>query len=696
MEITKTDFGKLVDGTKNFCIPVYQRHYSWLPNNCQKIFYDIEKIAKKRKESGEFTTHFIGSIVSTNYQANPECPQYTIIDGQQRITSLMLLIKVFYDSTDDETLKKRIIKKFLINEDYAEQQKYKLIPLEKDRVIFNKIIDSNIADITDTEKKSRIYKNYELFKQLVSKSNYSVNELYQSVSYLIMGNIVLEGENPQQIFESLNSTGKSLTNADLIRNYLLMPTDYDTQVSLFNNYWKKIESCLEFTKKDDTDSNLEVFLVCYLCMIKKSDSLIFESKRSHINPKTLYYAYTEYLEEHPNLLKDEFLKDLKKYAEMFSSFMKKNSKSKASQLIYQIMVELNMLSSSIVIMYIHNQYINHYIDEELYEQMLSDLLSYLFRLKFRNQGLNYQDFSLILQRYCRRNEISNRNYRQNLTIALCQNAGNINFPSDEEFKNDVATCQFYSMFKGTQGRIILSYFENYLSNETVDVKDASIEHICPQTLNDEWIDYLNKNGELDKTKADIHKIGNLALTKNNSHLSNSKFEKKKETYKNSNFTITRMLSKEDNWFSGSIRKRGEWFGKLATEIWKLPPDYKEIENKGSSNLYELTDNKEIFTGKKPEQLIVDGDAILLGNSWAAVYAKFLKYVLENYGDEFKSILPDNHWADSPNSSGIRKETKVMDDFYVETNTSTAAIIKVILQIAEYYSFEQPIMVQLKQ
>ena len=492
MEITKTDFGKLVDGTKNFCIPVYQRRYSWTKNNCQKIFYDIEKIAKKRKESGVFTTHFIGSIVSTSYQANPECPQYTIIDGQQRITSLMLLIKVFYDSTDDETLKKRIIKKFLINEDYDEQQKYKLIPIEKDRVVFNKIIDSDIDEITETEKKSLVYKNYELFKQLVSKSNYSVNELYQSVSYLIMGNIVLEGENPQQIFESLNSTGKNLTNADLIRNYLLMPTDYDKQVSLFNNYWKKIESCLEVTNKNDIGSNLEVFLVCYLCMIKKSDALIFEGKRSHINAKTLYYAYTEYLEEHPDLSKDDFLKDLKKYAEMFSSFGKKNSLSRASQIVYQMMIELNMLSSSIVVMYIHKQYINHDIDEDLYEQMLSDLLSYLFRLKFRNQGLNYQDFSLILQRYCRRNEISNCNYRHNLTIALCQNAGNINFPSDEEFKNDVATCQFYSMFKGTQGRIILSYFENYLSNETVDVEDASIEHICPQTLNDEWIDYLNK------------------------------------------------------------------------------------------------------------------------------------------------------------------------------------------------------------
>ena len=113
-------------------------------------------------------------------------------------------------------------------------------------------------------------------------------------------------------------------------------------------------------------------------------------------------------------------------------------------------------------------------------------------MKVRNQSLGYQDFSLILQRYCRRNEISSTNYRHNLTIALCQNAGNINFPSDKEFKNDVATCQFYSMFKGTQGRIILSYFENYLSNETVDVEDASIEHICPQTLNDEWIDYLIK------------------------------------------------------------------------------------------------------------------------------------------------------------------------------------------------------------
>ncbi|MBQ8708306.1 MAG: DUF262 domain-containing protein [Succinivibrionaceae bacterium] len=695
MEITKTDFGKLIDGTKNFCIPVYQRRYSWTKTNCQKIFYDVEKIAKRKKETGTFKTHFIGSIVSTSYQANPECPQYTIIDGQQRITSLMLLVKAFYDITEDATLRKRIIKRFLINEDFEEQQKYKLIPIENDRVIFNKIIDGNFEEISEKERKSLIFKNYELFKQMVLNSNFSVNELYQSVSYLIIGNIVLEDENPQQIFESLNSTGKNLTNADLIRNYLLMPTDYEKQVSLFNNYWKKIESCLEVTNKNDISSNLEVFLVCYLCMKKKSDALIYEGKRSHINAKTLYYAYTEYLEEHPNLSKDDFLKELKRYAEIFASFVKKNTSNRISILIYQMMVELNMLSVSIVIMYIYNQYITNVIDLDQYEYMLSDLSSYIFRLKVRNQSLNYQDFSLILQRYDRRNEISKEDFRYNLTIALCQNAGNIIFPSDEVFKNDVASCQFYSMFRGTQGRIVLSYFENFLSNETVDVDDASIEHICPQTLNDEWIDYLKTNGELEKIKSELHKIGNLTLTKNNSHLSNSSFEKKKETYKNSNFTITRNLGDETDWFSSTIRKRGEWFGEIATKIWKLPPDYSDVITQDASNLYELTDNKDVFNNTKPQQLIVDPDVVLTGSSWASVYVKFLKYVLENYGDEFKSVLQDNYWSNSPNSGTIRKEIKLDEDFYVEGNMSSSSIIKVILQIADYYSFDEPIMVRLK-
>lgn len=225
--------------------------------------------------------------------------------------------------------------------------------------------------------------------------------------------------------------------------------------------------------------------------------------------------------------------------------------------------------------------------------------------------------------------------------------------------------------------------------------DASIEHICPQTLNDEWLEYLSQKGELDKVKADLHKIGNLALTKNNSHLSNSIFKKKKETYENSNFTITRQLANETEWCSESIKKRGNWFGDLATKIWKLPPDYDEVVSQDSSNLYELTDNKEFFTGKKPEQLIVDGDTILVGNSWVTVYVKFLKYVLENYGDEFKSELPIKYWADTPNLGVIRKETKVKDDFYVEINLSSTAIIKVILCIAKYYKFEQPIMIRLK-
>lgn len=695
MEITKTDFGKLVDGTKNFCIPVYQRRYSWTKNNCQKIFCDLEKIAKRKKETGEYCTHFIGSIVCTSYRANPECPQYTIIDGQQRITSLMLLVKALYDLADDEILKKRIIKKFLINEDYDEQQKYKLIPIEYDRGVFNKIVDGHLSELSETDKKSLVYKNYELFKLLVSNSKYSVSELHNSVLYLIMGNIVLEGENPQQIFESLNSTGKSLTNADLIRNYLLMPTDYDKQVLLFNNYWKKIESCLEVINKNDIGSNLEVFLICYLCMKKESDALIFEGRRSHINTKTLYFAYTEYFENNPELSKEAFLKDLKDYAELFSGFVKKGPLSKSSILIYQILVELNIMSASIPIMYIHNQYRNSEIDADLYEQLLSDLASYLFRLRVRNQIIGYQEASLILQRYHRRNELVKNNYRQNFTFALCQSSGSVAFPSDEEFRNDVASCQFYSMFKGNQGRIILSYFEKHLSNETVDVDDASIEHICPQSLNDEWNDYLIDNDELDKTRADIHKIGNLTLTKNNSHLSNSVFEKKKETYANSNFTITRKLAEETDWFSESIKRRGEWFGKLATEIWKLPPDYNIAVTQDTSNLIELSYDKDMFTRSKPEQLIVDGDTVFNVTSWVSLYVKFLKYVVDNYGDDFKTILQSNYWSDHPGASYIRKEEKITDDFYVETNFATIIIIKNILLIAGYYSFEQPVMVRLK-
>ena len=222
-----------------FVVPVYQRNYDWQNDNCKQLFHDIVGVIDSGNE------HFLGTICFKVYSSH----ERSIIDGQQRLTSITLLLKAMYDFDDDEDNRTEINDQYLYNKGRGIDNdflKYKLHLNKRDDAVFHILLDNEKDKVKDklslTQRNSRVYQNYLLFGELVSEyveKGGSVGDILEAMRSLTIIELEIQQENPQEIFESLNSTGLDLTNVDLLRNYFLMQFKHDKQTKLYEDYWRQ-------------------------------------------------------------------------------------------------------------------------------------------------------------------------------------------------------------------------------------------------------------------------------------------------------------------------------------------------------------------------------------------------------------------------------------------------------------------------
>ena len=237
MNVDRRSFVRFLEGNdKSFVIPVYQRNYDWGKEQCKKLFDDIVALHKNKNKS-----HFLGTIVSVYHDGNDE--EKLIIDGQQRITTLSLLLLALHNlliNDEKREINPDELMDYLINK-YSKSRKIKLKPVKNDNEAFNKLFDGNEENVPD----SKITNNYEYFKELINSSKLTLKhkEIHEAIKKLIIVEIRLSpsDDNPQMIFESLNSTGLSLSPSDLIRNFILMDIKLNEQELFYESYWRKIE-----------------------------------------------------------------------------------------------------------------------------------------------------------------------------------------------------------------------------------------------------------------------------------------------------------------------------------------------------------------------------------------------------------------------------------------------------------------------
>lgn len=660
------------NGKKTFNIPVYQRNYDWKEEQCRKLFEDIQNIVKSDYE----IEHFLGTVVFVSSKSEMNFNEYVLIDGQQRITSIMLLLKVLHEKVTDENDKEEIWEEYLINKRAPEENlRIRLKPVESDGMPYKKLIEENDISLT-----SNVCKNYRLFEKLIQESNYSAEEIYKALGKIELVYIQLEkgkkSENPQMIFESLNSTGLSLTQGDLIRNYLLMNHEYEKQKMLYKNFWLEIE-------KRITNEKISDFVRDYLTMKNGSIS----------NKDKVYDDFKKYIKQNnENMDEEGILEELKTYSEYYSWFLNGNSpNNKINEKLSEFRYLRNTTVYPLILSVFEDTYSYKNINENELLDILNLLISYIFRRSvcgYTTNSLNKVFASIVIL-------LKSKDIYKQIEKGLM----NKSFPGDEEFRAEFIKCNFYK--KGTEFcKYTLKLLETFENKEQTDMENITIEHIMPQTLNSEWRIELGSKFEQIHSEY-INTIGNLTLTGYNPELSNKNFELKKRYYEESNIKMSREIANYDKWKDTEIKDRAEQLFEKAKRIWKLPQGYdnKNIDNLEYGKNYLLGSNINI-TGKKPSKLIISGKEYSI-KSWKELIEKLCLelYELEPrilreliYNPSFKGKEKD---IVTQNKEKLRAPVKIDEDLYIESNLNSNAILNYANMIATEYELEEEIFFVLR-
>ena len=660
------------NGKKTFNIPVYQRNYDWKEEQCRKLFEDIQNIVKSDYE----IEHFLGTVVYVSSKAEMNFNEYILIDGQQRITSIMLLLKVLHEKITKEDYKEEIWEEYLTNKRVPEENlRIRLKPVESNGMPYKKLIEENDISLT-----SNVCKNYKIFEKMVEGSNYSPEEIYKALGKIELVYIQLEkgkkSENPQMIFESLNSTGLSLTQGDLIRNYLLMNHEYEKQKMLYKNFWLEIE-------KKITNEKISDFVRDYLTMKNGTIS----------NKNKVYEDFKKYIKQNDENMDEEgILEELKTYSEYYRWFLNGDS---PNEKINEKLEEFRYLRNTTVYPLILSVFEDTYSYKNITENELLDILDLLISYIFRRSVCGYTTNSL--NKIFASIVISLKN--KDIYSQIEKNLMNKSFPKDEEFRAEFMRCNFYK--KGTEFcKYTLKSLEIFENKEQIYMENITIEHIMPQTLNSEWrIELGNKFEQIHSEY--INTIGNLTITAYNPELSNKSFSLKKEIYGNSNIKMCREIVNYDEWRDIEIKDRATKLFEKARKIWILPLGYenKDIKHLEYGKKYLLGSDINI-TGKKPSKLIISGNEYSV-KSWKELLEELC---LELYKQE-ENILRELIY--SPSFKGKKREIlslnkknmvapiKIDKNLYIESNLNSNAILNYANMIAIEYELEEEIFFVLR-
>lgn len=554
MDATKGNIYAILNGNKQFLIPVYQRYYSWDLEQCKRLWDDIVEMQKKNKAG-----HFVGSIVNIAEQAMPTGVQkFMIIDGQQRMTTLALLLISLRDYAiehpEDTTINFRRINSMLLKNEYEiGDEQYKLLLTETDRAMLIGLVERNLIQTTSS---SRILENYQFFSDCIADMELKPAEIYESIGKLQIVNITLDRavDDAQAIFESLNSTGKELSESDLIRNYVLMGLETSEQNYVYTHQWRPMELLFDYEKQDSImDKFFRDYLTMKLTRIPKINCVYEEFKAYHLNCE---FASVR-----------ELCEDLLTYAKYYTDMIFRRSLNPNVKALYTDIHALRMDVAYPFLLKVHSDCAEGAITEENLIEIMKMCISYVFRRSICDIPTN----SLNKTFATLRNKIRTDDYVNSIKAFFILRDDYKAFPDDDKFGKALVTKDIYNM---RSRNFILSHLENFGNKAPVIIENYTIEHIMPQSSNlkDEWKTMLGPNWrEIQKTY--LHTIGNLTLTAYNSEMSDNPFMIKMEMeggFKESALRLNAYLVKLTEWNEQRIKERAALLSDKAKQIWQYP------------------------------------------------------------------------------------------------------------------------------
>ncbi len=575
MEADATTLLKFIkDNQKNqLVIPIYQRLYSWEKEQCKELWDDIIKIGGNDKMDG----HFIGSILYVLDKITHSDNTLLIIDGQQRLTTITLLLIALRNHLSDEVKRKEIEDHYLINSDKDGDKKFRLILSESDKDTLLSLIDENRRK--PSEPSSKIVENFKLFEEWIRKNTNQLETIFKGLEKLMIVTIALEKgkDDPQLIFESMNSKGIELTQTDLIRNYIVMETEIEKREGFYNKYWRAMEEEFKQNKK-----LFDRFVRHYLTI----------KTREIPNINKVYVALKDYRQKEGIAIED-LLKDLQKYCGYFCQIAFKKEADKDLNKALGFLVDLEMDVIYPLLLELYSDYSDEVLSKDDFRRSIALIESYICRRKVCGippNGLNKLFASFA--RYIQKDE-----YFKSLKAHFGYLTNNQRFPNNDEFKDCFIAIDFYKFQKN---RYFFERLENFDRKERVYTHEYTIEHIMPQKLTEEWERDLGENFQEIHDKY-LHTIGNLTLTGYNPEYSNKSFQEKQgmeKGFKDSPLRLNQGLRDLESFGEEEIKKRANDLADLALKIWTYPKldaetleKYKPKKDKKEKKVYDLSSYK---------------------------------------------------------------------------------------------------------
>jgi len=664
-----------------FVIPVYQRNYDWTTGQCKQLLDDILEVGTNKK----MNAHFIGSIVYVHddvYQTS-RIKELTVIDGQQRLTTLTLIYLVLYKLANElknEELVNEISETYLINKFSPEEEKLKLRPTDNnDRALKYLLRNDAHEEYSDF---SKLIDNFNYFNGRISIENYE--SVLHGLSKLMFVEVSLDREkdDPQRIFESLNSTGLELAQADLIRNYILMGLSRKDQNKIYQYYWEIIEKLA----KDETlnVSRVSDFIRDYLTLENK-------------NIPNKGKVYLEFKEKYPTSSLEELehnlsgIKSLVKYYNKLINPKNETDKEIRLQLEYINRLEINVAYP--FLMKVYEDYSNSIIDKETFIKILDLVQSFTWRrfiLGLPTNALN----KIFMNLY---DKIEKDHYLFSIQKSLLQRTGVQRFPKNPELTVALKEKDVYNI-KSKNRTYLLERLENYDNKEPVMIDgndDITIEHIFPQNPDPKWkidlgVDELN----FIKEKY-LNTIANLTLSGNNGKLGNKSFLNKRDLkdagYKDSRLWLNRYLSTIDKWDASEIEKRYELIAERVLKIWEIPEIV--IEEKldiNEVNIFDAEDPK----FKKLEYAVFFDQKIPL-TQVSKLYVEVFKKLFDLQPETFftSDIGTRIGLTKSPKESNTRQPIAINDTYFIEGNIDNVGKFDRIKQALTIFDLEDELMIK---
>lgn len=648
MQAGETTLREIIQGEKQYIIPLFQRPYSWGKPQWEQLWSDIIELLENDSNS----PHFFGSIVTMQIESSPEgVSKFLLIDGQQRLTTILILLATIRDQANiinSYKLVDKINNNYLTNTYEEGDNFYKLLPTQIDRQFFYDIINQQGIELK--QSKNYISECYLFFSRKIKRlSESECGKLIDIIgSYLIVISIVLgKDDNPYLVFESLNAKGQPLTQADLIRNYLFMGIQGNDQDKIYELYWLPMQNLLQ--------DNLTDFLRYYLT-----------KKGKDIKTNQVYFALKEQAIRYD--IRD-YLKDIYKFATYYAIFL--NPDLEKNIKVKKYLHRIKSLDIKTVYPFLLNCY-NDWRENKLTEWDFIDICKIIenfiirrFVCNVQTRGLN-RIFALLYTQVTKNIDLENIKFLDELKRHLQTQ----DYPQDEEFRDKIQQVKLYGSNRTEKARLILeSIEESFGHKETVSFDNLTIEHIMPQRLNEWWKNHLDEDYEITHELL-LHSIGNLTLTAYNSELSNDTFINKQKELKNSHLEINKYFQNVTNWRKEDIENRSEKLADIALKIWYYFGDknYKNNQRKG-------------VTGTTPKSLKIFDEEYSV-KSWRDILEITLNTIAEVEKDQFEELLLTFPRFLSKNKGDLRATRQLKNGIFIEVQLSAQDIYSFCQKILE--------------